>query len=76
MFVCLYVCIYVLYAFRHRTSQCIHTFQEPASCPGEGQRLLFVEKKIGPPPAKGQPVYLTNQIATFNSIGKFLNSTF
>jgi hypothetical protein len=71
---CLFVCLSVRYAFRHRTSKCNQTLQGILFRPEEGQRLLFI-KKIYPPPAKGRTMYLTNEIAAFGSIGEVLNST-
>jgi hypothetical protein len=69
------ICLSVLYAFRHRTSKCNQTLQGILFHPEEGQRLLFTEEKIDPPPAKGWTMYLTNEIAAFGSIGEILNST-
>ena len=68
-------CLFVLHAFGHGTSKCNQTLQGSSSHPGGGQRLLFVEKNIGPPPAKGPPVYLTNEITAFGSIEELLSST-
>ena len=72
--VCLFVCLFVLHAFGHGTSKCNQTFQGPSSHPGGGQRLLFVENNVGPPPTKGPPVYLINEIAAFGSIEELLSS--
>ena len=63
MFVCVFVCLSVRYAFGQSTCQCSQTFQESSSHPGEGRGLLFSRKiQVLPPLPKDPPRFPTNEI--------------
>ncbi len=74
MFVCLYVCMFFMHFDTVRASASKLSRDHPLI--QEKVKDYFLSKKIDLPPSKGLPVYLTNQIAAFNSIEKLLNSTF
>ena len=44
MFVCLFVCLFVLYAFGHGTSKCNEILHRIPFRPGEGYRVVFDPK--------------------------------
>jgi len=56
---CLFVCLFVLYTFQHRTTECNETFHKYSTDLEEGRRQLFSQKNL--PQELLQAIYGTDQ---------------